>query len=195
MGIVTLLLIAAGLSMDAFAVAVSSGMVLCFTKPHQTLRIAGSFGLFQGLMPLIGYTIANTFSDKFEAIDHWIAFGLLGFVGGKMLWEAIEGDDDLPSGDPSRWNTVLVMSVATSIDALAVGASIAVMPHQGILALKYGYLICSVVIAIITFVLSAGGVILGCRFGNLFGKKAEVVGGLVLIGIGLKILIEHTVLQ
>ena len=193
MGFTILFLIAVGLSMDAFAVSVSSGMVLCFTKTRQNLRIAGSFGFFQGIMPLIGYTIANTFSDKFEAIDHWVAFILLGFVGGKMLWEARRDGEELPGGDPSRWGSVLVMSIATSIDALAVGASIAVMPHEGVLALKFGYLLCSAVIALVTFVLCFGGVILGCRFGNLFGKKAEVVGGMVLIGIGVKILLEHTV--
>lgn len=188
-----MLLIAVGLSMDAFAVAVSNGMVLCFTTRRQNLKIAGSFGFFQGLMPLIGYVIANTFSDKLSAIDHWIAFGLLGFVGGKMLWEAIRGGDDLPTGDPSRWESVIIMSIATSIDALAVGATIALMPHEGLLALEYGYLLCFAIIALVTFVLCLGGIVLGCRFGNMFGKKAEIAGGLVLIGIGLKILLEHTV--
>jgi|LSQX01.2.fsa_nt_gb putative Mn2+ efflux pump MntP len=193
MGFLTLLLIAVGLSMDAFAVSVSSGMALCFTKMRQNLRIAGSFGLFQGIMPLLGYAVANTFSDKFEAIDHWIAFGLLGFVGGKMLWEALRGGEDIPSGDLSSWRSVMLMSVATSIDALAVGASFAVMPHEGILALRAGYLLCAAIIAVVTFVLCFGGVILGCRFGNLFGNKAEIAGGVVLIGIGIKILLEHTI--
>jgi putative Mn2+ efflux pump MntP len=193
MGFLTLLLIAVGLSMDAFAVSVSSGMALCFTKMRQNLRIAGSFGLFQGIMPLLGYAVANTFSDKCEAIDHWIAFGLLGFVGGKMLWEALRGGEDIPSGDLSSWRSVMLMSVATSIDALAVGASFAVMPHEGILALRAGYLLCAAIIAVVTFVLCFGGVILGCRFGNLFGNKAEIAGGVVLIGIGIKILLEHTI--
>lgn len=193
MGFLTLLLIAVGLSMDAFAVSVSSGMALCFTKMRQNLRIAGSFGLFQGIMPLLGYAVANTFSDKFGAIDHWIAFGLLGFVGGKMLWEALRGGEDIPSGDLSSWRSVMLMSVATSIDALAVGASFAVMPHEGILALRAGYLLCAAIIAVVTFVLCFGGVILGCRFGNLFGNKAEIAGGVVLIGIGIKILLEHTI--
>jgi putative Mn2+ efflux pump MntP len=168
-------------------------MALCFTKMRQNLRIAGSFGLFQGIMPLLGYAVANTFSDKFEAIDHWIAFGLLGFVGGKMLWEALRGGEDIPSGDLSSWRSVMLMSVATSIDALAVGASFAVMPHEGILALRAGYLLCAAIIAVVTFVLCFGGVILGCRFGNLFGNKAEIAGGVVLIGIGIKILLEHTI--
>jgi len=194
MGISDLLLIAVGLSMDAFAVAVSCGLVLCFIKLRPTLRIAGSFGLFQGIMPLIGFAIANTFSDKFAAVDHWIAFGLLSFVGGKMLWEAIKGEEELPA-DPSRWDNVLVMAAATSIDALAVGASFALRPHKGIFALSYGYLLASAVIASITFSICAAGFVIGCRFGNKFGKKAEIIGGLVLIGIGIKILLEDLILS
>lgn len=193
MELITLLLIAVGLAMDAFAVSVSSGMILCHIKIRQNLKIAGSFGLFQGVMPLIGYAIANTFADKIKAVDHWIAFGLLAFVGGKMLWEAIRGGEDEPHGDPTEWRNLLIMSIATSIDALAVGASLAVMPRTGILAFSLGYLLCCLIIALVTFVICLGGVLVGCRFGNLFGKKAEIVGGLVLIGMGLKILLEHTV--
>lgn len=194
MGIITLLLIAAGLSMDAFAVSVSNGMVMCHTKMRRILKIAGSFGLFQGLMPLIGYTVANTFADKIQAVDHWIAFILLAFVGGKMLWEAFHGgDEELPHGDPCSWKNLLVMSIATSIDALAVGASFAVMPREGLLAPSFGYLLCCGIIAAVTFLLCIIGVVVGCRFGDRFGKKAEIIGGLVLIAIGLKILLEHTV--
>lgn len=192
MGIAYLLLIAVVLSMDAFAVSVSSGMVLCFTTMRQNLRIAGSFGLFQGLMPLFGYTIARTFSSRIESLDHWVAFGLLSFIGIKMLWET-RGKQEIPSGDPSRWDSVLLMAIATSIDALAVGASLAILPQTGMLALPYGFVICCAIIAIITFLLCLCGIIIGCRFGNLFGKKAQVFGGIILIGIGLKILIEHTV--
>ncbi|MDD3693041.1 MAG: manganese efflux pump MntP family protein [Oscillospiraceae bacterium] len=193
MGIAYLLLIAVVLSIDAFAVSVSSGMVLCFTTIRQNLRIAGSFGLFQGLMPFLGYTIARTFSSRIESLDHWVAFGLLSFIGIKMLWET-RGTEEMPSGDPSRWDSVLLMATATSIDALAVGASLAILPQSGLLALPYGFVICCVIIALITFLLCLCGVIIGCRFGNLFGKKAQVLGGIILIGIGLKILIEHTVL-
>lgn len=194
MGIVTLLLIAVGLSMDAFAVSVSNGMIMCHTKTRRILKIAGSFGLFQGLMPLIGYTVANTFADKIQAVDHWIAFILLAFVGGKMLWEALRGgEDELPHGDPCSWKNLLVMSIATSIDALAVGASFAVMPREDLLAPSLGYLLCCGMIAAVTFLLCVIGVIVGCRFGNRFGKRAEIAGGLVLIAIGIKILLEHTV--
>ena len=192
MDIWTLLLMSIGLAMDAFAVSVSSGIVLCHTCWRQTVRISGSFGLFQGLMPLVGYTIARTFADKIGAVDHWVAFGLLAFIGGKMLWEVFRGkDDDLPSGDPCGWKNLLVMSVATSIDALAVGASLAVMPRSGILAMSLGYLICCGVIALVTFVICFAGVKIGCRTGNFFGRKAEIAGGIVLILIGVKILLEH----
>ena len=139
MDIWTLLLMSAGLAMDAFAVSVSSGIVLCHTCWRQTVRISGSFGFFQGLMPLIGYTIARTFADKISAFDHWVAFGLLAFIGGKMLWEVFRGgEEDLPGGDPCSWKNLLVMSLATSIDALAVGASLAVMPRTGLLIHSWG---------------------------------------------------------
>ena len=191
---ITLLLIAVGLSMDAFAVSVSNGMIMCHTRARRILKIAGSFGLFQGLMPLIGYTIARTFADKIAAVDHWIAFLLLAFVGGKMLWEALRGgEEECPHGDPCSWKNLLVMSVATSIDALAVGASFAVMPREGLLGPSFGYLVCCAAIAVVTFTLCIAGVLIGCRFGDRFGKKAEIVGGIVLIAIGLKILLEHTV--
>lgn len=193
MGTVQLLLIAVGLAMDAFAVSVSSGMILCHIKLRQSIKIAGSFGLFQGVMPLIGYAVANTFADKIQAVDHWIAFGLLSFVGGKMLWEAIRGGEEESHGDPTEWRNLIVMSIATSIDALAVGASFAVMPHEGLLALTFGYLLCFAVIALITFIICMVGVMIGCRFGDLFGKKAEILGGLILIGIGIEILLEHTI--
>ena len=192
MDIWTLLLTSAGLAMDAFAVSVSSGIVLCHTCWRQTVRISGSFGFFQGLMPLIGYTIARTFADKISAFDHWVAFGLLAFIGGKMLWEVFRGgEEDLPGGDPCSWKNLLVMSLATSIDALAVGASLAVMPRTGLLIHSWGYLICCLVIAVVTFVICFAGVKIGCRTGNFFGRKAEVIGGIVLILIGVKILLEH----
>ena len=193
MDIWTLLIMSIGLAMDAFAVSVSSGIVICHTCFRKTAKIAGSFGIFQGLMPLIGYILARTFADKIQSIDHWVAFILLAFIGGKMLWEVFRGKEDeaLPQTDPCSWKNLLVMSIATSIDALAVGASLAVMPRTHILALPYGYLLCCAVIAVTTFIICYAGVKIGCRTGNLFGRKAEIVGGIVLIGIGLKILLEH----
>ena len=192
MSIWMLLLMAAGLSMDAFAVSVSSGILLGRARWTQTLKIAASFGIFQGLMPLIGYTIARLFARQIEAFDHWVAFGLLVFIGGKMLWEVLRGkEDDAPRGDPCNWMNLLLMSIATSIDAMAVGVSLAVMPHTGMLAGDYGYLACCGIIALVTFVICTVGVKIGCKTGDLFGRKAEIAGGLVLIGIGVKILLEH----
>ena len=164
MSIITLLLMAVGLSMDAFAVSISSGILLCKARWGQTFKIAGAFGLFQGIMPFIGYTIARLFARQIQAFDHWIAFGLLVFIGGKMLWEVLRGgEDDAPRGDPCGWMNLLVMAVATSIDAMAA----------------------------VTFVICAVGVKIGCKTGDMFGRKAEIAGGIVLIGIGVKILIEH----
>lgn len=180
------------LAMDAFAVSVSSGMTLCRARFGQMVKIGASFGFFQGLMPIIGYTIALTFAEKIQAIDHWIAFGLLVFIGGKMLWEVFHSNEEEPAGDPTNWKTLLVMSIATSIDALAVGASLAVMPKTGLLTSPYGFLLCVLIIAVVTLVLCVGGVKLGCCTGKLFGRKAEILGGVVLILIGVKTLLEHT---
>ncbi|MFR1435744.1 MAG: manganese efflux pump MntP family protein [Acutalibacteraceae bacterium] len=194
MDIITLLLLSASLAMDAFAVCVSSGMVICHIRATPILKMAGSFGLFQGIMPLIGYTIARTFADKIQAIDHWLAFILLAFIGGKMLfevWKERGQPQEHPKGDPCEWKNLFVMSIATSIDALAVGASLAVMPTTGVLGLPLGYLICCGVIALVTFLICIIGVIIGCRTGALLGRKAEIIGGIVLIGIGVKILLEH----
>ncbi len=190
-----LLLMAAGLAMDAFAVSVSNGMVLGRATLRQTLKIAGAFGIFQGIMPLIGYTIARLFARQIQMFDHWIAFILLAFIGGKMLGEVLRGGnhDEAAAGNPCSWPTLLLMAVATSIDAMAVGVSLAVMPHTGMLAGEFGYLVCCAIIAVITFVISAAGVKIGCKTGDLFGRKAEIVGGVILIGIGLKILIEHLI--
>ncbi len=190
MDVITLLLTALGLSMDAFAVSIGNGILLGRATPGQTCRIAGTFGLFQGLMPMIGYLVAGIFAAQIVSIDHWVAFGLLLFIGGKMLWEAIHGEEEAAEGDPTRWGTLLMMAVATSIDAMAVGVTMA-LGRTGILEPWYGYLICCAVIAVITFATCLIGVRLGCCTGNRYGKRAEIAGGVVLIGIGLKILCEH----
>lgn len=121
MDILTLLLIACSLAMDAFAVSVSSGMMMCRARIGQTLRIAGSFAFFQFLMPLIGYGVARTFADKIEAVDHWVAFLLLSFIGAKMVYDAMHEGEDEPAADPCQFKNLIVMSIATSIDALAGG--------------------------------------------------------------------------
>ena len=192
MDFITLMFIAVGLSMDAFAVSVSSGLSAQKMSRAGGVKIAACFGVFQGLMPLIGYTVASTFADRIQAVDHWVAFALLAFVGGKMLWEAFRGGDEGEAKDPSQWRNLLVLAIATSIDALAVGASFAVTPKTGMFAVSYGHFVCCGMIAVTTFVISGAGVYIGKRFGNEFGNKAEIVGGIVLVGIGVKVLLEHT---
>lgn len=187
----TLLLMALALSMDAFAVSVANGLVLSRAGTGKMVRLAGSFGLFQAGMPLIGYAAAVTFADAIRAVDHWVAFGLLAFVGGKMLWEVFRGEEE--HADPTDLKTLLVLSLATSIDALAIGVSIAMMPKTGVLALPGGVWISVAAIGVITFVLCLIGAFLGRKAGSLLGKRAEIAGGIVLIGIGVKILLEHTV--
>lgn len=188
-----LLLMAVALSMDAFAVSVANGLVLTKAGVCPSLRMAGSFGLFQAGMPLIGYAAALTFADTIRAIDHWVAFVLLVFVGGKMLWEVFFGKEEEPT-DPTDLRNLLLLSVATSIDALAIGVSIAMMPKTGVLALPAGAVLAAAIIGVITFVICLFGVFLGRKAGSLLGRRAEIVGGLVLIGLGVKVLLEHTVL-
>ncbi len=190
MDVLTLFLTAVGLSMDAFAVSIGNGILLGRANAAQTARIAGAFGVFQGIMPMIGYLVAGLFAKQIVAIDHWVAFGLLLFIGGKMLWEAIRGEEEVAEGDPTRWGTLLMMAVATSIDAMAVGVTMA-LGRTGLLEPWYGYLVCCAVIAVVTFATCLAGVQLGCHTGNRYGKRAEIAGGIVLIGIGIKILCEH----
>lgn len=193
MDIGTLLVMAVALAMDAFAVSVANGLVLAGAGRSKAVRMAGSFGLFQAAMPLLGYAAAVAFAETIRAVDHWVAFGLLAFVGGKMLWEVWHGEEE-DHADPTSLKTLLILSVATSIDALAVGVSLAMMPKTGVLALAGGVWICVGAIGVITFGLCLLGIFLGCKAGCLLGKRAEIAGGIVLIGIGLKILLEHTVL-
>lgn len=188
-----LLLMAVALSMDAFAVSVANGLVLASAGVRPSLRMAGSFGLFQAAMPLLGYAAALTFADAIRAVDHWVAFVLLVFVGGKMLWEVFFNEEEEPA-DPTDLKNLILLSVATSIDALAIGVSIAMMPKTGVLALPGGAFLAAAVIGVITFVLCLFGVFLGRKAGSLLGRRAEIVGGLVLIGLGIKVLLEHTVL-
>ncbi len=191
MDTLTLLLMAIGLSMDAFAVSIGNGMTLgCRATATQTLKIAGAFGLFQGVMPMIGYLIADLFAAQIVMFDHWIAFVLLSFIGGKMLWEVWHESDEDEHADPTRFGTLFVMAIATSIDALAVGVTMA-LNRTGWLEPSYGFVLCAAVIAIVTFTFCAIGVKLGCKTGARLGNRAQIVGGLVLIGIGIKILLEH----
>jgi len=171
--------------MDAFAVAIATGIVLGSVSGRQTFRLAFHFGLFQFLMPVIGYLAGMTVERYIKGYDHWLAFGLLGYIGGKMVYEGIRTGEEGGNGkDPTRGMSLVVLSVATSIDALAVGISLGVLHTEGIV---YP----GVVIGIVACTFTAAGLHLGKRLGNVFGKRMEVVGGLVLVAIGVKILFDH----
>lgn len=184
---VEIFLIAVSLALDAFAVSVSSGISVPGFGWKHALKMGCYFGFFQFAMPLIGWLLGTGVSTYIEAVDHWIAFALLVLIGGKMVWEALKkargtGDqDEAPAELTARRLTVL--AVATSIDALAVGVSMAFMAVNIISA--------AIIIGVVAFLLSIVGGLLGRRLGGLFQQRAELVGGLVLIGIGVKILCEH----
>ncbi len=186
----TYVLAGLALSMDAFAVSVSSGICIADMKFKHALRTAFAFGLFQFIMPLLGYAAGSTFADPIQSWDHWLAFGLLAFVGGKMLIESFGlkdeascTEEELAKKNVLNLKVLLIMAVATSIDALAVGISYSLIQAPIWLA--------SSIIGIITFALC----LLGCEFGKRLGAKfergAEILGGVVLLGIGVKILLEH----
>lgn len=183
MALTELLIIAVGLSMDAFAVAVCKGLAVKKAGIKE-MAIAGLwFGGFQGLMPLIGYLLGSAFSSYITKIDHWVAFVLLGIIGINMIKESFEKDEEKSCGSMA-FKEMLTMAIATSIDALAVGITFALLPEVNIGA-AVGF------IGVITFVLSAIGIKIGNIFGVKFKSKAELSGGIILILMGLKILLEH----
>lgn len=182
MGIWELLLTATALSMDAFAVAICKGLSVKKVRLGNSLTVGAYFGGFQAFMPLIGFFLGSTFKSLIENIDHWIAFGLLALIGGNMIREALSDDED--ELDCSFCpKSMLPLAVATSIDALAVGVGFAVVDVNIVPAVTF--------IGIITFVLSALGVYVGNVFGAKYKSKAELAGGIVLILMGLRILLEH----
>jgi len=179
-----LLLIAVGVSADAFAVALGKGLHVRGGVVRTAVLVGLAFGAAQALMPLLGWLLGTAFADVIADVDHWVAFGLLLLVGGKMLWEARSAHED-SDVDTDRLSVreLVVLSVATSIDALAVGVTLAFLPVPigGAVAL----------IGVTTAVLSAVGVLVGHRVGARFGRPAEIAGGIVLILIGTNILLEH----
>ena len=184
MSTLTLLGIAIGLAMDAFAVAIGAGLQLCQVTNRQKFRLAWHFGLFQAFMPVLGWLAGLTLVEYIEPVDHWIAFGLLAVIGGKMIYEALKHkEEEVDRCDPTKGWSLVLLSIATSIDALAVGLSLAV--------LGVDIWFPAIVIGIVAGVLTIVGLELGTRFGALLGRRMEVVGGLILIGIGVKILVEH----
>lgn len=184
MGFAELCFVAVGLSMDAFAVSVCKGLGMRKINRRGAFLIALFFGGFQALMPLIGWILGNSFQKYIVRFDHWIAFALLSYIGGKMICDAV-GDRECEVAIPFRLDMkeLLMLSVATSIDALAVGITLAF--------LRVNILSSVLVIGAVTFVISLSGVYIGNKFGSRFEKKAEIAGGLVLVLIGIKILIEH----
>lgn len=183
MSIFTILSIALGLSMDAFAVSVTSGFTIKRLKVRHAMRIALFFGGFQAAMPIIGWLAGSALRNFITGIDHWIAFGLLCAIGGKMIYESTKIEKDEKWADPLNIMILLTLAVATSIDALAVGLSLSF--------LKVAIITPSIIIGIITFTLSFIGAYIGKKFGHFFESKLEIVGGLILIAIGIKILIGH----
>jgi putative Mn2+ efflux pump MntP len=180
----TLLGIAVALAMDAFAVALGTGMKLTTLTGRHLFRLGFHFGLFQALMPVLGWLAGQTVQQRIAAWDHWIAFGLLAFVGGHMLKEAFAAPDEkATTSDPTRGMSLIMLSVATSIDALAVGFSLSV--------LGVSIWTPALVIGLVAGALTVAGMLLGRRAGDHWGPRVEIVGGLVLIGIGVKILVEH----
>ncbi len=183
MSIITILGIGIGLSMDALAVSVTNGCVIRNLRLRHAFLIAGFFGIFQALMPLIGWAAGLSFSSLIENFDHWVAFGLLASIGGKMVWESLRRKGKCEERNCLHLPTLLLLSLATSIDALAVGLSFAM--------LEIGIVRPILIIGGITFVICFAGLFLGNRVGHFFENKLELAGGLILIGIGVKILVEH----
>lgn len=179
----TVILIALGLSLDAFAVSVASGIVIRRDRVRHACKVALFFGGFQALMPAIGWLAGLGLRNFISGIDHWIAFGLLVFIGSKMIVESRGLDRAEKGGCPTDTPVLFMLAIATSLDALAVGLSFSLLQVSIVMPV--------LVIGAITFAVSFGGFLAGSRFGHLLERKIELLGGLILIGIGVKILIEH----
>jgi putative Mn2+ efflux pump MntP len=180
----TLLGVSIALAVDAFAVALAAGAVLNPLAERRWFRLSFHFGLFQALMPIAGWLAGRSMQHWISRYDHWVAFGLLGLIGGRMIFEALKAEEDkIFVRDPTKGLTMVMLSVATSIDALAVGFSLAILQIN----IWFPALIIGVVAAILTFI----GMLLGKKIGSLWGQRVEIAGGIVLCLIGLKILVDH----
>ena len=184
-GFLSILIIAIGLSADCFAVALGASIARKDLQTWQGLRVALAFGLFQSAMTIIGWLAGRTIIDLISAYDHWLAFGLLLFVGGRMIWESFHEKEggEAKKTDITRWLVLLTLSVATSLDALAVGLSFAFLDVNLAMA--------GVTIGLAAFIITIFGFLAGKKLGELVGKRAEIIGGIILILIGLRILLEH----
>jgi putative Mn2+ efflux pump MntP len=183
MEILTIFFLAVSLSFDSFAVSVCSGLNLPHIRFFQAAKIAVFLAFFQACMPLIGWLLGNSMKTLIEPVDHWIAFGLLSLIGGKMIIESFINSDSREIKNPLHIRVILLLSLATSIDALAVGFSFATLIEKILLPV--------IIIGIVTFIASMLGILLGKKTGPTFNRYAEILGGLILIIIGSKILIEH----
>ena len=187
MGLITLVFVAISLAMDAFTVAIAKGISLKEAKPHQAAKVALFFGGFQALMPLLGWLFGLSFEKYITAFDHWIALILLCAIGGKMLYESFQDDEDeFEEGNPLSTKSLMILAIATSIDALAVGVTFAFLNVNILWAIT--------LIGGITFVISYAGVVLGNKVGKYLKNYAEIVGGIILIIIGLSIFLQNTIL-
>jgi len=181
---ISLFAVACALAMDAFAVAIVSGLTLDPLTGRHVFRLAFHFGLFQALMPVLGWIAGNAVYSHIVAVDHWVAFGLLSFVGGRMIWGALhKAKEERVLTDPTSGWTLVLLSVATSIDALAVGLSLAMIGSQIIIP--------AIIIGLVACAFTVAGMLLGRRISSLWGRRVEALGGAILIAIGIKIVIEH----
>ena len=187
--VLDLLLLSVALAMDCFTVSIMSGVILRHGFNAAILRMAVLFGVFQAAMPLIGWLGTAHFSQYMEAVDHWIAFGLLAFIGGKMIKESFDGDEEHQSFNPLMLRTQLLLAVATSIDALAIGISMACLGYDHLSQLTFPLLLIGVVSILFRLI----GYWSGVRFGRIIARrlKPELFGGLVLVFIGIKVLLSH----
>lgn len=185
MNLLTYFFIGVGLAMDAFAVSICKGLSMPKINYKNGFIIALFFGVFQAVMPFIGWLLGSSFARYIESIDHWVAFILLAFVGGKMIFDVVRGDEDDEVSEFVKidYKELLMLAVATSIDALAVGISFALLDVNIFQAIA--------IIGVMTFVISFAGVIIGNFFGSKFEKPAQLIGGIILCIIGIKILLEH----
>ena len=183
MNLITIFFLAVGLGIDAFSVAIGIGAANRKKSWAPVLRLSIAFGLFQFVMPLVGWLAGSTVVDMIQGFDHWIAFALLAVIGGKMIWEGLEKEGDEEKADQTRGWPLFLLSIATSIDALAVGFSFSI--------LKTPILFPAAIIGVVCFTMTVVGMIFGKGLARIFGKKVEILGGLVLIAIGVKILVDH----
>jgi putative Mn2+ efflux pump MntP len=182
MSFLEIILIAVGLAMDAFAVSVGAGTLSSMKEMRSSIRLAFHFGLFQFLMPVVGWFLGSTIQTYVDSVDHWIAFILLSYIGVKMIYESFKKTEEQKT-NPSKGRDLIILSLATSIDALVVGFTLAM--------LDVNIWFPSVIIGVVTAILSILGIWIGKKLGKNLGRSMEVVGGVILILMGLKILIEH----